>query len=58
MKNNESYWERYWDNDYLQYCYRCHNCKEEALTKPESFCDQALTPYCPYCGRKMTGAKG
>lgn len=49
------YWEAYWGNDYLMYRHRCSECKEEALTKPETMCDQVLTRYCPYCGADMRG---
>ena len=48
-------WEEYWDEEYLAFSYRCSKCKKDALTKEGTMHDQALTPYCPYCGARMDG---
>ena len=53
VKRERGEWIAYWDNDYLQYSYKCSVCEKDALTKEETMHDQVLTPFCPYCGADM-----
>lgn len=51
-EEKKGYWEKYWDEEYLSYSYRCSECKEDALTKEGTMHDQVLSAYCPRCGVK------
>ena len=51
------YWEAYWDDGYLTYYHRCSECKNDALAKQGTTCDQVLTSYCPHCGANMGGSR-
>lgn len=57
VKVKHGYWEEYWENSYMMYFHRCSECKNDALAKQETYCDQILTNYCPHCGAKMDGRK-
>lgn len=50
----------FWEDDILVYPWgtlvfkRCSNCKEPPLERQEQ---EVLSPYCPWCGCKMTNAE-
>lgn len=52
----EAFWEKIiknnWDN---LTSIRCSNCKKAPLESQEY---EVLSPYCPWCGCKMTNAEG
>ena len=58
LGNNEALWE-YKNNGkeadkFARHRFVCFNCNSPA-SRDESGCCFELTPYCPYCGKKMVG---
>ena len=51
MKEKEFTW--LWDPETNLYC--CSNCDRDALS--DTIEEQVLTPYCPWCGKKMKNGK-
>ena len=58
LKNNEALWEyknKGMETDkFARHRFVCSNC-DSPTSRDESGCCFELTPYCPYCGKKMVG---